>query len=593
MFKIDNRQAPEQLSVHEYDNLTVLHPQCFLLADGEYICDERVYPAFGTKLRSSSIDMSPYELLPESYVPGRTLVFQNWGNRIWGHFLIFMLPRLLIARQSGIDLTRTQILMSTLSPEWQKKIISELFGISDEQVYYFDPRTEKIKLEHAITPQLPLNGENFHAPAWQVFRDLRTLIVGEDIQPTEQNVELLLIDRRPFIEQSASTRRSSVNFPELVRSLQRLTENMLVVDPASLPLIDQVKLFMRADIVVGEYGSALHNAVFGESNLSVVSIGALNSLQSQICRMMRQQHVAIEANISGQYQIPLDSVTECVSQIINSRKLNTQHGVIKLNPSIHTDQTSAVAETTRPPTQAEITSERINAIGSLVGAKRYLEVGVWRGETFRRVNIHYKCGVDPRPLFDLGDLSLPHRFYTMPSDSFFINENEETFDVIFLDGLHTFEQTFRDFVNSLTFSHDKTVWIIDDTVPSDFCSAMADASRASRIRSLTNDKSLAWHGDVFKLLFTIHDFFPKFDYRTVIGRGNPQTILVKSNRKMFSPRWNSFETVSRFSFAEFIENREVIKPVSDKEAIMWLTSLLRAGVMDTGAERNRLQGDAP
>ena len=48
----------------------------------------------------------------------------------------------------------------------------------------------------------------------------------------------------------------------------------------------------------------------------------------------------------------------------------------------------------------------------------------------------------------------------MTSDKFF--KDNEKFDIIFIDGLHTFEQTIKDIDNSIKFLRDKGVILIHD-----------------------------------------------------------------------------------------------------------------------------------
>ena len=55
--------------------------------------------------------------------------------------------------------------------------------------------------------------------------------------------------------------------------------------------------------------------------------------------------------------------------------------------------------------------------------------------------------------------------------------DERPFDLIFLDGLHTYSQTLRDFRASQALAHSRTVWLIDDTVPSDPIAADPDLQR--------------------------------------------------------------------------------------------------------------------
>jgi hypothetical protein len=78
---------------------------------------------------------------------------------------------------------------------------------------------------------------------------------------------------------------------------------------------------------------------------------------------------------------------------------------------------------------------------------------------------------------------------------------------------------------------------------------------------------------VFKTLFAIHDFFPTFDFRTVVDDGNEQTIIARSPRAGFEPRWNDLEAISRLSYLDFQATRSLLNEVSSEEMFDWLTGL--------------------
>jgi len=83
----------------------------------------------------------------------------------------------------------------------------------------------------------------------------------------------------------------------------------------------------------------------------------------------------------------------------------------------------------------------INTICRAVSAESYLEIGVYEGANFRSVDCARKVGIDPDP----ASAATHH----MTSDEFFAS-SAETFDVIFVDGLHTEGQVARDVENSLS-----------------------------------------------------------------------------------------------------------------------------------------------
>jgi hypothetical protein len=85
-------------------------------------------------------------------------------------------------------------------------------------------------------------------------------------------------------------------------------------------------------------------------------------------------------------------------------------------------------------------TEIIQSLIDKTQAKKYLEIGMGPGINFNSIVCDYKICVDPTP-------TVPVTF-TLTSDDFF-EQNEETFDIIFIDGLHWSEQVYKDITNSL------------------------------------------------------------------------------------------------------------------------------------------------
>lgn len=171
-------------------------------------------------------------------------------------------------------------------------------------------------------------------------------------------------------------------------------------------------------------------------------------------------------------------------------------------------------------------ARRINALyRGMPGARQYLEVGLHAGRTFEQVQVPNRVGVDPNPQFDLGRIPKNAFVEPVPSDAFFDALPPRTnFDIVFLDGLHTFRQTYRDLINSLNCGRSGVI-IIDDVVPCDDVSALSDQQQSiaeRRRRGLPGDP---WHGDVYKVLVCIQRHHPDLCVRTIVGSGNPQAIV--------------------------------------------------------------------
>ena len=206
-------------------------------------------------------------------------------------------------------------------------------------------------------------------------------------------------------------------------------------------------------------------------------------------------------------------------------------------------------------------ARRINFLAQQNSAKNYLEIGTAAGKTFFDVNIQKKVAVDTNFRFDWKKQESDNCFfYETTSDNFFADLSQDCiFDIIFVDGLHTFEQTLRDFINSIGYSSKRTVWLIDDTFPKDVYSAWPNQKEAVSFRKQAGGKGGAWHGDVYKVVLAIHDFFPLFSYCTIQGVGNPQTIVWYQQRQDFQPRFNSLEAISRMDyFSLLLKNKDLL-----------------------------------
>ena len=139
--------------------------------------------------------------------------------------------------------------------------------------------------------------------------------------------------------------------------------------------------------------------------------------------------------------------------------------------------------------------------------------------------------VDPKFRFDKREWALKMQnatFCEVTSDAFF-QTCPDTFDVIYLDGLHTLEQTLRDFANAIEFLNKDGVILIDDVIPTSYHAAMPDLKASVRLRKIREDPSGAWMGDVYRLVFFIETFFQQYTYAT-LRENHGQSIVWRKVR---------------------------------------------------------------
>jgi hypothetical protein len=200
-------------------------------------------------------------------------------------------------------------------------------------------------------------------------------------------------------------------------------------------------------------------------------------------------------------------------------------------------------------------TEASDLINSLVHLRQfrglYLEVGVENGLTFESVRLRQRVGVDPQPRFRATFLTPWIKFHRLTSDAFF-EKNTQFFDIIYLDGLHTAEQTLKDFHNAMKWLSKEGVIVIDDTIPSDMYSAVPNQQEAYRLRrEFGNSTNTSWHGDVFKVVNVVSSFMGEsLNLATIVSLDNPKTIVwrkTNDSRIDWEPR-NFFEKLDQMDY---------------------------------------------
>lgn len=143
--------------------------------------------------------------------------------------------------------------------------------------------------------------------------------------------------------------------------------------------------------------------------------------------------------------------------------------------------------------------------------KTYLEIGVRRGNTFLQIKAKKKLGVDPRFLISKkqkissyfsNPSNIYNHYFAMTSDDFFTCQKslleKVGLDVVFIDGLHTYQQSLCDVENSLKYLNSSGIIILHDCNPASSISAMSSYEDATAIQSDSWDRG--WSGDVWKTI---------------------------------------------------------------------------------------------
>jgi hypothetical protein len=115
--------------------------------------------------------------------------------------------------------------------------------------------------------------------------------------------------------------------------------------------------------------------------------------------------------------------------------------------------------------------------------KSFLEIGTQEHINISNVNIGKKISVDPDPQVCAD--------YVMTSDLFF-ELNKDKFDIVFVDGLHHSDFTYRDIINSLKILNPGGCVVVHDVIPTSY------ESQLIPLEKTLSTGSGIWEGDVWK-----------------------------------------------------------------------------------------------
>ncbi|GAC1558073.1 MAG: class I SAM-dependent methyltransferase [Beijerinckiaceae bacterium] len=226
----------------------------------------------------------------------------------------------------------------------------------------------------------------------------------------------------------------------------------------------------------------------------------------------------------------------------------------------------------------------LQPIIDLFKSARYLEIGVSQGATFNALNARTKIAVDPRFQFAFQDISEADKeifYHQCTSDDFFANYGlGKQFDVIYIDGMHTFEQTLRDLLNAVTLLRSNGIIVIDDVLPDNYPASLREEDCLA-VRRLTGEAGGSWMGDVFKLVFFIQSFMQQFGYRC-ISDNHGQLVMWRQVRGKSDIPNRGLAEISVYSYADSVLKRDAFKLETHANIMSLLRSSMIGSIRQPG-----------
>jgi len=188
------------------------------------------------------------------------------------------------------------------------------------------------------------------------------------------------------------------------------------------------------------------------------------------------------------------------------------------------------------------TSTRYSVINKIIKHKKYkkyLEIGCFQDETFNNISADYKVGVDP----------VSGGTIRKTSDNFFL-DNKDFFDLVFIDGLHRYNQVKKDILNSLKFINSDGVILLHDCLPLKLRDQMVPRSHEH------------WNGDTWKAIVEARTF-DYIDTYTILADQGIGLIIKRKNRNILKIENNNF---IKLKFSDYFNNhKDLMNTVNENE----------------------------
>lgn len=173
--------------------------------------------------------------------------------------------------------------------------------------------------------------------------------------------------------------------------------------------------------------------------------------------------------------------------------------------------------------------------------ERYLEIGTANLGCFNRTECKYKVGCDPRTSPENSEY---RKLYSITSDEFF-KMNAERYQIVFIDGLHHYEQLVMDILNSWNVLEPGGFIVSHDCMP---------MNESTAGRSPTSPQA-AWNGDCYKAIIWFRDTFPSIPC-FVISEDHGLGLIYKNKIENLPMDCSNILSYMDLSYTWLQENRD-------------------------------------
>lgn len=220
--------------------------------------------------------------------------------------------------------------------------------------------------------------------------------------------------------------------------------------------------------------------------------------------------------------------------------------------------------------------ELIKQIFDKTNFKTYLEIGCRTGTSFLPINAKNKIAVDP--VFKIpiqlkfkwvlkNPFNLLNKYFAVASDLFFSQEKKYLkelgeIDVVLIDGLHTFQTSLNDVLNSLQHLNKDGIIIMHDCYPKHELAALplkeyGSIEAMKKIEGWRGD----WNGDVWKTIVYLKRTLSIYLDVCVLDSDHGLGIIrpkINIDKKQFKIDETIFFEIDKLSYKDLVKNTKAM-----------------------------------
>lgn len=255
--------------------------------------DQRSIVGSAFNMTPAFLDTTPPESPPTAIDSKQAFLIGGRGGQVYGHWLLDFIPQMMTVLRIGDLYGHDGPIFVANCPAYARSLIE--FLELTERCIFLSP-ADHYRVENLICPLITKLGRRYSASV--LTRCFAALGPKDEIISTKR----ILVGRRkqPFVS----------NFSELSDRLQ--SRGFDLIYPEDHSLEDQFRIFRAAKVIVGEDGSALHNAGFCQPGGKLVIYSRANKVNywhAAVAESAGLSLTYLQSDIDGaNHRAPVDDI---------------------------------------------------------------------------------------------------------------------------------------------------------------------------------------------------------------------------------------------------------------------------------------------